>query len=735
MDKTAYKDGTRVSAIRPGSDEYDRAPRRITGELYTRWVNVGGGYRQYFVNGFQVDKDSIEVLDSAEEETVLEELIDEAANPATAARSVGEKWQVGKFWYTKRPDGRVVRTADPSKAAKPGRAKKSPDDVAAAKQAKIDTAAKTKATKDAAKADKIKARDDKILAKEKASREAAQAKVRARQEAHTLVLKASGGGSLTSEEVKTLSGHLANLTVPEIRDIQKAFSKNGGRVKAERIQRVMAWASSKESNDGSRSDERSDGGASQAVPGESPEASGPVEITSGGTASKSPDQSGENEDKPTRPKTADRVPAQIDKVNRDIDRFGAFFQAKGQHEVAGFLAALKNHVNAVGVESALESLGTQGGRGDGDESQYKSASGTSEQYMGHFCEAYLARNGITAVTSEENEDIRTVSSIASSTGPKDPYIDGSFTPVDPTFKNKLDEAKHLPGLGTSEDISKIVGHPVTHLTPEVMAKMDERYGNGKWIIKAYGDDAYAGYGIFFPQRSEQIAQDARNTIWSAGEHVAKHGFEIARDKEGRIVGLKHEGGDTYDFGSKKYDSTIHGDVRHWGDLAAAAAKSEHGAELPGGGKEFMAQPAFAAVGVSDADRAAGKTIAPGEGRVHIVTKNGKATIVPHGTWIKGEHLPVVFESPETKAMAQAALDSINHLPESERKGQIYAPDIIKAEGGYKVVEANPTTETGGGSGYLEDNPFIIDSYVSHLTGREPAHVRFIRQLLTKRKSA
>jgi hypothetical protein len=238
--------------------------------------------------------------------------------------------------------------------------------------------------------------------------------------------------------------------------------------------------------------------------------------------------------------------------------------------------------------------------------------------------------------------------------------------------------------------------------------------------------------VFFPQRAEQIRRDAQDTIWTAGSQVARYGIQLDRDKAGRVIGLKHEGGDTYKFGSKEYTDTIDGDVRHWADRAAAAAGSERGAELPGGGHEFMAQPAFAAVGVSDADRAAGKTIAPGEGRVHIVTWNGKAELVPHATWIKGEPLPVVFENADTKAMAQAAVDAVNTLPESERQGQIYAPDILKAEGGHKVVEANPANDTGS-SGYLGNNPLVIDSYVSHLTGRDPAHVRFIRKLLGSRK--
>lgn len=221
-------------------------------------------------------------------------------------------------------------------------------------------------------------------------------------------------------------------------------------------------------------------------------------------------------------------------------------------------------------------------------------------------------------------------------------------------------------------------------------------------------------------------------IWHAGEQLDKFGFKLRRDKKNKIVGVEHSGGEIYDFGTDKYNRTLYGQAKEWAERAEEAGQHEHGAKLPG--PNFMAQPAFKAVGVSDADRAAGKTIAPGEARVHITTRNGKAEIVPHSTWIKGEHLPVVFESDDTRAMAKAAVDAINALPASERQGQIYAPDILKAKSGYKVVEANPSNRSGA-SGYLGNNPFIIDSYVSHLTGREPAHVAFIRKLLTQKGSA
>lgn len=401
--------------------------------------------------------------------------------------------------------------------------------------------------------------------------------------------------------------------------------------------------------------------------------------------------------------------------------------------MAGWLGKLKDHVNAVGVENAMDALGEAKGAGN-DVTQYQGV-----KDIGDFAEKYLNRAGI-AIVGDDAEDAdpnqRVISAQSPSEGGFTRKRKGDFFPIDPkAAKDKLKEAQSLPGLEKSEALDN-----VTHLTPEVTKGLDEKYGKGKWIVKAYGDEAAAGYGIFFPQRAEQIQRDAQSTIHSAGAELAKDGFHLDRDKSGKVVGIQHENGDKYRFGKPddsgnptdhKYTGTIYGHAREWADKAARAANDENGAALPGGGKEFMAQPAFNVVGVSEADRAAGRTIAPGEGRVHVITRNGKAEVVPHSTWIKGDHLPVVFESEDTKAMAKAAEDAINHLPESDRRGQIYAPDVVKTDQGYKVVEANPTN-TSGGSGYLTDNPMIVDSYVSHLTNRDPAHVRFIRKLLEKR---
>lgn len=482
---------------------------------------------------------------------------------------------------------------------------------------------------------------------------------------------------------------------------------------------------------GQKREPRSDGRGSDEPAQSPPSTGGPV-------AREAPSSSdaGHGGERPVENKSADRatarrVPASQHEVNRRLDRFENLFRSRGQQQVADWMALLKNHVNAVGTDAALAALGAEGNAGDKQMSQYEGGWDS----IGDFAEAYLNRNGITSMHQLGNqlsEDLRTISSMSPAQGAAAPRgRTGDFTPADPTLPNKLEEAKKLPGLEKSEDLGVLMGKPVSHLSPDVLAKLDDVYGQGQWIVKSYGDEAFSGYGIFFPQRVAQIERDARDAIWGAGEHLAKYGFQLRRDSADRVVGLQHQNGDHYDFGTPEYEKTIQGDARQWGDRAAQAATSEKAAAIPAG--SFMAQPAFPVVGVSNEERAAGVLFKKGqEARVHIVTRNGKAEVVPHSTWLKKEDLPVVFENEDTLAMAQAAVDAINALPESERQNQIYAPDIVKTADGFRVVEANPANETGS-SGYLGDNPFIIDSYVSHLTGREPAHVRFIRKLLSTRQ--
>lgn len=437
-----------------------------------------------------------------------------------------------------------------------------------------------------------------------------------------------------------------------------------------------------------------------------------------------------------------------------IDRYSSLFRKRGNHQLAEWIDKLKSHIETVGTDEAFKQIATDLKYAKDSESPSKVTyqRGFNPNDLSDLIKGYLNRSGIFITTQGKvDPTIPYISGIGTSQryAPseareaakfKKKGVEGSFVPSETTFGvDKLKEAKLLPGLESTEAINKIMGKETTHITPEVVKKLDKKYGEGKWIIKSYGDEAYAGHGIFFPQRASQIVQDAKNTLWQSGVELAKYGFKHLREG-GKIVGIEHRSGDQYRFGTNKYESTIDGDAREWADKAAVASLDENGAHLPGRllndgtyveGK-YMVQPAFPVVGVSDAERAAGVTIKQGvEGRVHIITRNGKAELVPHSTWIKGEHLPVVFESEHSRKMAQAAVDAINALPESDRQGQVYAPDVVPTTDGFKVVETNPSSE-GRLSGYLHDNPMIIDSYVSAILNRPPQHVKFIRDLLTKR---
>jgi hypothetical protein len=665
---------------------------------------------------------------------------------------------------------------------------------------------------------------------------------------------------------------------------------------------------------------------------------------------------------------SERVPAEAEKATKKIQKYVDYFRKKGQSgdhhllDVAVWLDKVKAHVREVGTAEALKELGEEVGRkvgagGRGEQVQYWGIGPEMENWKndGDFIAAYLERNGIFSIVKDESEGgMPLVSSLVK----PDRFVAGQdFKASSDVYKDKLDEAKHLPGLESSEDLSVVTGRDVTHLTDDVVSALDDKYGKGQWVVKCYSDEAAAGYGIYFPQKVQKIREDARNGLWYSGvalgqwglqhirepefgnfgkglaglgdltlkvdeskepwdqpaeikdpynkklleesqskgfyidpnrlgaitsrqnvggmehdvfrdegsgrywkltrdgnfgqnkdlpEYLSRHAMlnklwpqlgykfegvtstsdgrpravismneisgedpeqgqiddwfrkngweplggqdnpdwteedwspddwawkdpktgttvrdahsknfkrtadgeiipididlypgegalkDLPKAEKDRVVGLRHEGGEEYWFGTDKYDKTINGEAREWGDNAEACADHENGTKLPEG--KFMVQPAFPAVGISDAERAAGKTWhEKNEGRVHLITReDGTVEVIPHSTWLKGGNLPVVFEDDKTRAMAQAALETLQKLPPEARKGQVYAPDVMMTGDGFKVVELNAQGDTNG-SGYLHDNGFTIDAFTSYLTGREPAHVAFIRQLLTKRK--
>lgn len=451
-----------------------------------------------------------------------------------------------------------------------------------------------------------------------------------------------------------------------------------------------------------------------------------------------------------------REAAKLEDVNKRLNRYEQHFRSRGNHKLADWMGLLREHINTVGVQHALDSLDPEV-EGGGEKVQY-GGHFLEGHHEAEFIEKYLDRAGISLITGSQPEGERRAISSAS----ESPYEGGlhgrgresDFFPALQTLRDKLHEAQHLPGLEKSEDLSKLMGGEfgakVERFTPEVVKKLDETYGEGQWIVKSYGDEAYAGYGIYFPQRAAQVQRDAQNNMWASGMHLAKYGFSHLRDADGKVVGIKHHNGDEYHFGkvewdldedyrpyikiegTPKYNNTIHGEARHWADVAARASLDEQGASFPPG--KFMSQPAFPVVGITNEERAQGVTFKKGqEGRVHIVTRNGNVSVVPAATWLKNEPLPVVFGNEHTRAMEKAALEAIQQLPLSERSGQIYAPDCVPVKGGgYKVVEANPANMAGG-SGYLADNPLVMDAFVAHMVHRQPMHVAFIRRLLTSRR--
>lgn len=575
-------------------------------------------------------------------------------------------------------------------------------------------------------------------------------------------LKATHGRPATAQDAKALGETLGAMNDDEVMQlrVRMGLSKTGGTVdgrrarKADRVsslvEKVMRGLPENKQtlvdpreaalNSGSKAppankqaggddERRGDGPRGGRDGGPPPEAGRPVAGEAGRPGARGADKGGPAGGKPAGDGAARRVPAEVGEVGKRLDRYEKLFRSRGNHQVGDLMAKLRDHLSRAGGEEALRALGEDRGGGDGATVGYTESEFWKES-MGDFVEAYLDRHGIVPVANLADP------AKALKASPFTTEYEGlkpDFAPKETVYNDKLQESKDLPGLESSEDVGEIMGRPVTHLTPDVIEKLDGRYGKGQWIVKTYSaENAFAGFGVYFPQRAAQVAQDARNTIWAAGGHLSRYGFELKRDGAGKVVGLKHSGGDEYDFGTPEYEKTIGGDARHWAEQARAAADHEGGMMLPNGGKEFMAQPAFPVVGASEADRAAGKTIVPGEGRVHVLTRpDGGVDVIPHSTWLKGESLPVVFEDEDTKAMAEAAREAISKLPEAARKGQLFAPDVVKTKDGYRVVELNASVD-GGGSGYLIDNPFIIDAYVSHLTGREPGHVRFVRKLLTRK---
>lgn len=495
-------------------------------------------------------------------------------------------------------------------------------------------------------------------------------------------------------------------------------------------------------------------------------------------------------------------------VNDRLDRYAKVFAAKGNTEAAEFMAEMKEHISSVGTERALEALG-EAKAGNAGRVQYEGAYdelGDTKQ-EGDFIKAYLQKAGVNLVQqdTEMNPDLPHVSTwseknLKEQGRPERTAKAGDYLAKDASFANdKLQEAKLLHGDDKAEDVSKLMGKQVTNLTPDVTSSLDEKYGKGGWVVKSYGEEAYAGFGVIFSQRAAQVKGDAKAVIADARSQLKDKGYGLVReDKGGEIIGIS-KGKRAILFGGEEFDHLPKG-VQTLGKQVRQAAPNEHGMRMPrssedvlqndygmtlrrgkdgvpngvvdwdgrehaldskfiqkfenqeGGsaGKilhralerdedrrngfnpdpKFYVEPANKALGVTASDRAAGATWETArEGRVHVITRDGKAEAVPYATMMgRGDSIPVVFHNDDSRAMEKAVQDAVNKLPVAERSGQMYAPDVMKTKDGWKVIELNPAA-VGGGSDWLGGNPLVIDAVASHVVGREPMHVKFVRDLL------
>lgn len=407
---------------------------------------------------------------------------------------------------------------------------------------------------------------------------------------------------------------------------------------------------------------------------------------------------------------------------------------------------IMEHINEVGVKSYLAEL-------DESKPKVKSEAGPVMYDAGKYyrediegLEAYLNHHGIFAKHAPDRSVVSTMTPPQHKLAGEE-YPEGAkvkFSPAEPNFKNKLEEARMLPGLETSEDLNTVAGHPVTYLTDDVIKKLDAKYGKGEWIVKPYDENAFAGHSVFRYEKAMRLRNESRNEAHEAKQAAKALGYKIGIDgKTGKIVGVKDKDGNLALFGTPEYEkltkNNAPGMALERATLKHLKETAEHAHGIPLfdrdmklQGKGFMAQPAFPPTPEDMSRLASDHPYAAKELRGHVVTRNGKAELIPHATFYKDSFYPIMAHNEETKAAQKAILDAINALPESERQGQIYGPDVIKTANGYNVVETNPSAE-GGHSHWLGTHPLVIDSYVSHLRGEEPGFVKMLRRALTQKE--
>lgn len=486
------------------------------------------------------------------------------------------------------------------------------------------------------------------------------------------------------------------------------------------------------------------------------------------------------------------------RINKRLDAYKSYFRRfKGWDEAVQWIDSLQKHINDVGSDIALNELLDDSNLTDKvNRVQYKGVDKFEKPLSGpdkadlNFITRYLDHVGITFLPRNAKRD-KSIPLIASApiTSAIESKQDEDIVAAETNWDSKLVEAKLLPGLETTEDIHKLLGYKVDQITPIVMRKLDRIYGKDNWVIKNYGEESLAGFGVFFPQRCRQIQENSRQILYeseiqlkalgyslydpdgniqkprnatskvnklydsaisasinadgvklpntSEDRLLQEYGIRLIVNKDGEVTGLIEKDGTRVKRGSKKWNKLEEWDSgpgEHTISRAITAMSWYGPSSGYDSGLKYMVQPAFDSPLVTEADRREGVTWETGhEARVHAITDNGKVTIIPYTTLAsRRDTFPTVFYNDDIKEMEKVVQKTLRGLPRSERVGQTYGVDVLKTSDGWKVVETNPSV-AGGQSMWLRRNPFVIDAFVSYLTNREPAHVKFIRDVLTNRE--
>ena len=370
--------------------------------------------------------------------------------------------------------------------------------------------------------------------------------------------------------------------------------------------------------------------AVHAAPGWIEEPSAPVEAVPGAPNNTGTNQDGQNprqpvgdqtprigrwgQIRPTDPNAEDSEPvwdeetsAKLEKLDRTLFQFqkwSKFFMRRGIDTVASWLHELQEQINDIGLDQAIAAF--PDAPTEPPNTEVVAFKGTRKFVKGdeddeedlEFLRWYLGLNGILFQhDSIPFAGVRTIRS-APVKEEYDPKVDdapdfaqeGDYVPAWTNFKDKLQETKYLPGLESAEDVDIIMGalqevpedgsEPITsQFTPEVISKLDEKFGKDQWIVKTYGDEAYAGWGIFLPPRVHHITSNAKAGIAKAERQLKEKGYILARDRETkRVIGIATaDRKNVYRFDSDELHGIQDKEIEGLSHVLQRNAPNEHGA--------------------------------------------------------------------------------------------------------------------------------------------------------------